>query len=242
MLRPEQTAWEPPIKRASRPQVSNRQSSSHQAALHSEDRPHHTTDTQSRKPVRIIYTDDEDDEGVFTERRMPVVTKRYHTIPNRTQIREEPERVRVAPMRFFLIALGVILAAFVLAALIITFFIPALQHWNDDRTYGYPRTTHTRVNLGLGTVQNPYSDFTAENVDGYIYVFEVEETDPSQQRPTVYFIDRFSGPQKDLIAVTSITFIDQNGDGKPDMLVTMENGSIFVLYNTGKTFTATPPK
>jgi hypothetical protein len=220
---------EPRVLRAHRSDVhSPRHSSGHQADIHPEDVPYHTTTEPSRKAVCITYADDQDGD-TYTERRMPTVVKRYPRSPITTRVQEEPIRVRVTPLRFFLIAVGIILLAFVLALLIITFLIPSLQQWNDDRTYGYPRTTHTRANVGHGTNALPYSDFTGENIDGYIYVFEVEETDPSQRHPQAYFITRFSGAQKDQIAVSDISFIDENGDGKVDMLVTMENGSIFVL-------------
>ena len=234
---------EPKVLRASRPHAQGRQSTGHQAGLHPEDVPYHTTAEPSRKPARIVYTDDQDDD-LYTERRMPTVVKKYRNapVPTRTRISEEPVRVRVTPLRFFLIAVGVILLAFVLAMLIIAYFLPALGRWNDDRTYGYPRTMHARANVGHGTSVQPYSDFTGENIDGYIYVFEVEETDPSQRHPQAYFITRFSGTQKDQVAITDISFIDENGDGKVDMLVTMENGSIFVFYNNGSSFTATAPR
>jgi hypothetical protein len=238
----EQTAWDSPrVLRTNRPQGASKQSVGHQTALHPEDTPHYTTDSQSRKPARIVY-DDEDE--VYTDRRMPTVTKRYNRSPvvTQTHVREEQERVRVTPMRFFIIALGIILLAFVLAALIIALLIPALNRWNDDRTYGYPRTIHQRANVGHGTTAQPYSDFTGENINGYMYVIELEETDPTQSNPHVYFVTRYSGVDKDMVAITDIAFQDENGDGKVDMLVTIENGSMFVLYNNGKSFTLTAPK
>jgi hypothetical protein len=227
------------ILRAHHPDVlqASRHSDGHHAGLHLEDRPRLTTQPQSKKPVRIVHTDYQADD-VFTERRMPVVVKRY----TQPRIREEPERVSVTPLRFFIIALGVILLAFVLALMIISFLMPALNRWSDDRTYGYPRTTHARADVGHGTKDQPSSDFTGENIDGYMYVFELEETDPSEKHPQVYFITRYTGQNKDLIAITAISFVDENGDGKLDMLVTMENGSTFVLYNNGQTFTATAPR
>jgi hypothetical protein len=233
---------EPRVLRASRPPAS-KQSTGHPAGLHPEDSPYHTAQTHSRQPARIVHTDDQDDD-VYTERRMPTVVKKYtqSPVPTRTRIHEEPEVARVTPMRFFLIALGVILAAFVLAALIIMLLLPALQRWNDDRMYGYPRTLHARASVGHGTQALPYSDFTAENINGTIYVFEVEETDPAQANPHAYFITRFSGANKDMLAITDIVFVDENGDGKLDMTVTLENGSMFVLYNNGTSFVVTPPK
>lgn len=234
---------EPKVLRASRPPVKQQHSVGHHSGLHPEDTPYHTTQTQSRKPVPITYADDQDTD-VYTERRMPTVVKKYTRSPvtTQTRVQEEPHHVRVTPLRFFIIALGIILLALTLALAIISFLMPALNRWSDDRTYGYPRTTHTRVNIGHGTVAEPYSDFTGENINGYIYVVELEETDPSQKHPQVYFVTRYTGQDKDLIAVASITFADENGDGKVDMLVTMENGSTFVLYNNGQTFMATAPK
>jgi hypothetical protein len=234
---------EPKVLRASRPPVKQQHSVGHHSGLHLEDTPYHTTQTQSRKPVRITYSDNQDDD-VYTERRMPTLVKKYTRSPVTTQTRIQEERyhVRVTPLRFFIIALGVILLALALALAIISFLMPALNRWSDDRTYGYPRTTHTRVNIGHGTVAEPYTDFTGENINGYIYVFELEETDPSQKHPQVYFITRYTGASKDLIAIMAISFVDENGDGKLDMLVTMENGSTFVLYNNGQMFTATASK
>jgi hypothetical protein len=222
---------------------ASRHSAGHHAGLHPEDTPRLTTQSQTRKPVRVVRTDDQD-ANVYTERRMPVVVKRYTNppVPTQTRIKEESVTISVTPMRFLLIALGIILLAFVLAALIISLLMPALNRWIDDRTYGYPRTMHARAEVGHGTKDQPYSDFTGENINGYMYVVELEETDPSQKHPQAYFITRYSGDNKDLIAITAITFTDENGDGKLDMLVTMENDSTFVLYNNGQTFTATVPK
>ncbi len=153
----EQTAWGPPVTlRASRPHVQARQSVGHQAGLHPEDTPYHTTQPQTRKPARVVHTDDQDAD-VYTEYRMPTVIRQYNRspVPVQTRIQEEPYHVRVTPLRFFIIALGVIMLAFVLALLIISFLMPALNRWNDDRTYGYPRTTHARAIVGHGTKNQP---------------------------------------------------------------------------------------
>jgi hypothetical protein len=243
-VREEQTAWkQPKTLRASRPQPAQApQGTGHQTGLHPEDTPRHTTQDQSRKPVRMAYTNDDDE--AYTQARMPTVIKRYNRlpVPTQTRVKEEMPVATVTPLRFFLIALGVFLTALALALVLIAYAIPALNRWNDDRVYGFPRTTHARAMVGHGTTAQPYSDFTGENIDGYVYVFEVEETDPSQKHPQTYFITRYTGQNKDRLAVTDITFTDENGDGKVDMLVTMENGSTFVLYNNGSGFSVNPPK
>jgi hypothetical protein len=228
----EQTAWErPKVLRKNRPQEP--QSRVEHAPRHT------TTQSQSRTPVPIL-PDDEDE--VYTQARMPVVTRKYnhYPVPPPTHVTEETGQFRTTPTWFLLIAVGIILLAFVLAFLIIVFVIPSYNKWNDDRNYGYPRTTHMKAVVGHGTTADPYSFFTAENLNGYVFIWEITpSSDPTTTH--VYYIAQFSGANNDLIPISSITFQDMNGDGKPDMLVTMGNGSTYVLYNTGKEFVQQNP-
>ena len=129
-----------------------------------------------------------------------------------------------------------------LLALLLTMYVfPALRSWNDERVYGYPRTLHIRANVGHGTAAQPYSDFTAENVRGRIYVVEIGEGNAAPTLIHAYYIVQLTGEGNDRVAITAITFSDMNGDGKPDMFVTLENGSTFVFYNTGTQFSQQNP-
>jgi hypothetical protein len=40
----------------------------------------------------------------------------------------------------------------------------------------------------------------------------------------------------DQVPITSITFADENNDGKLDMVVQTEDGTIFTFYNDGTEF------
>ena len=70
-------------------------------------------------------------------------------------------------------------------------------------------------------------------LNGYLYVIEIEEGDPTHLNPYIYFLAHVSNDQ---IPITSITFLDENNDGKLDMVVTTENGNIFTFYNDGTQF------
>jgi len=170
---------------------------------------------------------------------MPTVVRRYN--PPVTQVAEEVPVRRLLPAHFFLTATGVLLLVIVLALFLTMYVFPALRSWNDERVYGYPRTLHMRASVGHGTATAPYSDFIAENVRGRIYVVEIGESSTAPTLIHAYYIIQLTGEGNDLIAITAITFSDMNGDGKPDMLVTLGNGSTFVLYNTGTSFSQQNP-
>ena len=110
---------------------------------------------------------------------------------------------------------------------------PAWQRHVDNATYGYPRTFQTDANVGHGGV----SHFIVVNLHGTIEVIEVPPN-PGRNPPHLYLIAQFGNSGADLVPAT-VSFTDLNGDGKPDMQVTVYNGSnptIYILFNNGTTF------
>lgn len=110
---------------------------------------------------------------------------------------------------------------------------PAWQRHADDVTYGYPRTFQTDANVGHGGT----SHFIVLNLHGTIEVIEVPPN-PTKNKPQLYLITQFGNTGADLLPAT-VSFIDLNGDGKPDMQVTVYNGTnptIYILFNDGTTF------
>jgi len=110
---------------------------------------------------------------------------------------------------------------------------PAWQRHVDDVTYGYPRTFQTDANVGHGGV----SHFIILNLHGTIEVIE-DPPNPTRNQPRLYLITQFGNTGADLLPAT-VSFIDLNGDGKPDMQVTVYNGTnptIYILFNDGTTF------
>src|SRR5258708_40266074 len=129
--------------------------------------------------------------------------------------------------------IGICLVILVLFLTAYTLIPPAFQKWQDDRTYGYPRTYQTDANVGHGGTEH----FLALNNHGTIEVVEIP-TDPTKNQPHLYIITHFAGQGADLIPAT-ISFSDVNSDGKPDMVVTVYNGTNpteYFLFNNGTTF------
>ena len=173
-------------------------------------------------------------EDFFDDRqtRLPSSVRRYNSglALTPTKVTEEKQsRTSRISLGFGMTAVGLLSLSVLLALIIAEYIAPTVQKWHDDNSYGFPRTMHARADVGHGGI----SDFTGENLKGYLYVTEIEEGDPAKIAPHVYYLGHFSS---DLLAITSITFVDENGDNKLDMVVTTENGTIYILYNDGTQF------
>jgi hypothetical protein len=111
--------------------------------------------------------------------------------------------------------------------------ISALVHWVnvtlDDWHYGRPRTYQTDADVGHGGM----SHFTAQNLDGQIYIFEIRRDDPTKSR--LYGGPAFTGSEASL-TVATIAFKDVNGDGLLDLMVLVGGQQVQILLNTGDGF------
>ena len=98
--------------------------------------------------------------------------------------------------------------------------IAAFLNWwhihQDDMQYGTPRTFQCDADVGHGGV----SHFTVENLHGHIIITEVQVDNPAKAK--IYVGPMLTGTDADLAPAT-ITFTDVNGDGIPDMVLTVEN-------------------
>lgn len=108
-----------------------------------------------------------------------------------------------------------------------------LQVQHDNSVYGYPRTYQIDVNVGHQGV----SHFTVENLNGDILVMELHPSDLAETH--LYQGPLFSGPGADDYVAT-ISFKDVNGDGKPDMIIAVNNQR-YVLMNDGTGFRPSTP-
>jgi len=220
----------------------------HHAGLHPEDYPS-TTGTHCRplnmpnRGDRYDEQDDEEEEEDYHTRamtRIPTSARRYDVTPYPSITVEkggEPDR-RAAPPphrgKHPVFSLGLcmlIVAVFITGYVLIP---PALQRWNDDRVYGYPRTYQTDANVGHGDSRYPLSHFIVVNLNGRIEVIELPQGDTDVLHPHLYLIARLAMQGSDLVPAT-VSFADMNGDGKLDMVVTF-NGTQWILFNNGTTF------
>ncbi|EFH80634.1 hypothetical protein [Ktedonobacter racemifer] len=116
----------------------------------------------------------------------------------------------------------------------------ALQGWQDDLHYGRPRTYQTDAVVGHNhdTSTNP-SHFMVLNLHGQITVIELPAGDPSKTH--IYKTGmNLLGSGQDLTPA-QVAFKDLDGDGKPDMIVSVGGQSV-AFKNENDTFSATPMK
>jgi len=234
----EQIAQQPPyIRRASLP-PEERSSSWHRvgtrAGMHPEDMPSITTTRRYHAPIPNTYVDiDEEGEGVYTRPPTRTSARRYDLAPyaNRGERRtEELARPGKHPLFYIGICL-VIMVAFLTAYTLIP---PAFQKWQDESVYGYPRTFQTDATVGHAGTEH----FIALNNHGTIEVLEIPGYPSPANQTRLYIIVRLTNQGADLVPAT-LSFPDINGDGKPDMQVTVLDGSnpsVWVLFNNGTSF------
>ncbi len=237
----EQIAQQPPRRRASLPPEereypASRHYAGSRSGTHPEDQPYMTaTRSRSHAPTTEHYVE-VDEEEEFHSRpttRGATSARRYDLIPYAQRADRRTEAVpRQGKHPLFYIGICLVILVVFLTAY--TLIPPALQQWHDESTYGYPRTFQTDANVGHGGVEH----FIALNTHGTIEVLEI----PGYPSPTnltrLYIIVRLSSQGADLVPAT-LSFPDVNGDGKPDMQVTVLDGSnpsVWVLFNNGTTF------
>ncbi len=173
--------------------------------------------TLSQTPTRAV-----------TPIRKPAIT---------TRVQLEPSSFVTTFQRFLIACLCVIITAILIAFLAVAYILPAFQRWQETNTYGYPRITRAEANVGHGTKAHPKSRFIGINNSGILEVIEVSEDEPTAQNTHIYVVARLasSGIDPTTMPISSITFPDINGDGKPDMMV-VANDNVYEFLNDGTTF------
>jgi hypothetical protein len=219
----------PPGERtASRHRVGTR------SGMHPEDDPYISTNrNRSHAPITDTYFEiDEQGEEVSTRPPTRTSTRRYDLAPYSRRERHTEELPHQGKHPLFYIGMCLVILVVFLTAY--TFIPPVLQKWSDDRAYGYPRTFQTDANVGHGGMEH----FIALNNHDTIEVLEIPANPSPTSQPRLYIIVRLSSQGADLVPATA-SFPDVNGDGKPDMQVTVLDGSnpsVWVLFNNGTTF------
>ncbi len=117
----------------------------------------------------------------------------------------------------------------------------ALGNWwqvtQDDWRYGRPRTFQTDAIVGHNDSASNPSHFIAINLNRHILIIELPGGDASKAK--IYSGPILIGQGQDLTPVT-LSFVDVNGDGRPDMIIYVQ-GSHFVFLNDGSMFRPAPP-
>src|SRR5207237_8932226 len=107
----------------------------------------------------------------------------------------------------------------------------------DDWYYGRPRTAQYDVAVGHTDSVLNKSHFIALNIKSHLQIIEFPGGDTSHAR--IYQGPTLLGIGSDLATVT-LEFKDVTGDGKPDMLIHVQD-SVFVFINDNGTFRTARP-
>src|SRR5262245_14655692 len=142
-----------------------------------------------------------------------------------------PEKMARPRSRFhplFFLGLGMLatLALIAVLSVVTNWFATTL----DDLRYGRPRTFQVDAYVGQNESSGNPSHFLAVKLRGRIEVIELPGGDASHAR--IYIGPQLYGSNADLIPV-AISFIDVNGDHKPDMIINFEGTQVVFINDQG---------
>lgn len=216
------------------------------------------------------HNDDLEEDPRYYESRLPTSVRRYQPVPDVltrqgnakvvAHYHDQPLRAHRSPTRqqeiytdeietpvatgkmhiwsiHPILYLGVGMLA-MLALMVLLF-----SSWNwiqikkDDLTYGNPRTFQVDFVVGHNDSPANPSHFIAINLNRHVEVIEWPGQDSSKMK--VYQITTLFSDGQDLTPVT-LSFADLTGDGKPDMLIHIQNTVIAMINDKGSFRLARP--
>jgi hypothetical protein len=188
-----------------------------------------TIPTQPHKRVIHVY----DMPAGIPPRRSRTMTQNYATpaLPPGQSAQHhraagQPRRGRVHWMLLIGVGMLAMLALWALGQMLVIW-------WNttqDDWHYGRPRTFQIDARVGHNDAGTP-SHFIALNLDSHIIIIELPGGDPTRAKD--YIGPTLLGDGQDFTPVT-LSFKDVNGDGKPDILVHIQNQTLVFINDGGQ--------
>jgi hypothetical protein len=221
---------------------ASKQRAGHYAGIHPEDRPYQTDPRSQRRftkrgPDDASVTEEEADSASY-ENRLPRSARRYaQPAPPQTDIRVTHHRVRARATTHTqepttqhpaarpttrrghpLLSVGVGMLLMLLLGIGGNIALSWWQGYQNDLHYGRPRTTQVDARVGHDDTGTP-SHFIAVNLAGHILIVEFPGGNATNAKVSVGPI---LAPGHELDPVT-VEFRDVNGDGKPDMIVSVSD-------------------
>ena len=161
------------------------------------------------QPQQEIYRNDMDEQGA-----------------------QRPGHTRRQKIRFHaLVWLGLGMIAMIFLWVAGSFVINWWQVHQDDSTYGRPRTFQTDAVVGHNDSSSNPSHFIALNLNRHVIVIELPGGDPTKAR--IYPITTLFGDGQEQTPVT-LTFQDVTGDGKPDMIIHIQDQKLVMINENGQ--------
>ncbi len=157
--------------------------------------------------------------------------------PQHTSGLLKPSKVSRRPRFHWLVYVGLAMIGMLVCWMLLMTFLSWWQVTQDDLHYGRPRTSQYDYVVGHSDSNANKSHFIAMNLRRHVEVIECPAGDCTKARVLIGPV--LIGPNQDLAPVT-LTFKDVNGDGKPDIIVNVQD-SHFVFINDSGTFRSTRP-
>ena len=129
-----------------------------------------------------------------------------------------------------LLYLGTGMLAMLVLWTLLMFVVGWFNTTMDDIHYGRPRTFQIDAVVGHNDSQANPSHFIAINLNRRIEIIEMPGGDASHAR--IYLGPQLYGEGEDLTPVT-LSFIDVNGDHKPDMIIHFQTSQIVFINDQG---------
>lgn len=142
-----------------------------------------------------------------------------------------------APRLHWLFYVGISMLVMVIAWFALTSLMSWCQVTQDDWHYGRPRTFQMDYVVGHNDSSANPSHFIAINLNRHIQIIEFPGGDSSKAK--IYVGPVLIGQGQDLAPVI-LTFKDVNGDGKADMIVSVQ-ASRFIFINENGAFRPAHP-
>ncbi len=174
--------------------------------------------------------------NTHTQRKQPLarIPLRASRAGVQTQEQEPPApRPRVPWLLWAGVAILIMLLGYVAVSVLGSWW----QTTQDDWHYGRPRTFQIDAVVGHGDSPAHPSHFIVLNLQGRIEVIEFPGADPTHAR--LYLGPMLLGKGADLAPVT-LSFQDVNGDGRPDMLIHVQDSTFVFLNDPGGFHLARP--
>ncbi len=186
------------------------------------------------------HPDIEEDDRYYQTARMHTSARRYTNTEGqeviergnkRMVIHRQPPPLPTSPARrhHWLVLVGLGMLAMIILFMAGSWVVSSWQAHQLDATYGYPRTYQTDAVVGHNDSPDHPSHFLFLNLHGHVVIIEMPGGDVSRTR--VYSGPTLFGPNADQIPVTG-SFEDRNGDGKPDMVVHIQQQTIVYLNDS----------
>jgi hypothetical protein len=151
-------------------------------------------------------------------------------LPKTPQPKQSLSKKSLGPHAHPLLYLGIGMLAMLILWTLLMFVVGWFNTTMDDIHYGRPRTFQIDAVVGHNDSQANPSHFIAINLNRRIEIIEMPGGDASHAR--IYLGPQLYGEGEDLTPVT-LSFIDVNGDHKPDMIIHFQTSQIVFINDQG---------